>query len=149
MSNVFFFVLLFCYFVGFDCFNDLFELVLCNEVGSIYLFYNVEKYGDDEYCIVIVVVGFQEEDLDLQVECGVLIVSGGKCEKFMDNVIYLYQGIVQCVFKLLFCFVDYIEVKVVLLVNGLLNIDLVWLVLEEVKLKCIVINGQCLVLDNQ
>jgi len=38
--------------VGFDRFNDLFESALRSETGSAYPPHNVEKHGDDEYCIV-------------------------------------------------------------------------------------------------
>ena len=93
--------------------------------------------------------GFQEEDLDLQVERGVLTVSGGKREKSTDNVTYLHQGIAQRAFKLSFRLADHIEVKAASLANGLLNIDLVRLVPEEAKPKRIAINGQRPALDNQ
>nr|BFE95573.1 hypothetical protein GCM10020185_61090 [Pseudomonas brassicacearum subsp. brassicacearum] len=47
----------------------MFETALRNEPGSSYPPYNVEKkHGDDEYRIVVAAAGFQEEDLDLQVE---------------------------------------------------------------------------------
>ncbi|HDQ4745703.1 Hsp20 family protein [Pseudomonas aeruginosa] len=149
MSNAFSLAPLFRHSVGFDRFNDLFESALRNEAGSTYPPYNVEKHGDDEYRIVIAAAGFQEEDLDLQVERGVLTVSSGKREKSTDNVTYLHQGIAQRAFKLSFRLADHIEVKAASLANGLLNIDLVRLVPEEAKPKRIAINGQRPALDNQ
>ncbi|VEE44953.1 Hsp20 family protein [Pseudomonas fluorescens] len=149
MSNAFSLAPLFRHSVGFDRFNDLFESALRNEAGSTYPPYNVEKHGDDEYRIVIAAAGFQEEDLDLQVERGVLTVSGGKREKSTDNVTCLHQGIAQRAFKLSFRLADHIEVKAASLANGLLNIDLVRLVPEEAKPKRIAINGQRPALDNQ
>ncbi|WP_108565254.1 Hsp20 family protein [Pseudomonas aeruginosa] len=149
MSNAFSLAPLFRHSVGFDRFNDLFESALRNEAGSTYPPYNVEKHGDDEYRIVIAAAGFQEEDLDLQVERGVLTVSGGKREKSTDIVTYLHQGIAQRAFKLSFRLADHIEVKAASLANGLLNIDLVRLVPEEAKPKRIAINGQRPALDNQ
>ena len=141
MSNAFSLAPLFRHSVGFDRFNDLFESALRNEAGSTYPPYNVEKHGDDEYRIVIAAAGFQEEDLDLQVERGVLTVSGGKREKSTDNVTYLHQGIAQRAFKLSFRLADHIEVKAASLANGLLNIDLVRLVPEEAKPKRIAQRG--------
>ena len=149
MSNAFSLAPLFRHSVGFDRFNDLFESALRNEAGSTYPPYNVEKHGDDDYRIVIAAAGFQEEDLDLQVERGVLTVSGGKRVKSTDNVTYLHQGIAQRAFKLSFRLADHIEVKAASLANGLLNIDLVRLVPEEAKPKRIAINGQRPALDNQ
>ena len=127
--------------VGFDRFNDLFETAARNEPGSSYPPYNVEKHGDDQYRIVVAAAGFQEEDLELQVEKGVLTVSGGKRETKAENVSYLHQGIAQRAFKLSFRLADHIEVQAAGLSNGLLNIDLLRVVPEEAKPKRIAINA--------
>lgn len=110
--------------------------------GSSYPPYNVEKHGDDQYRIVVAAAGFQEDDLELQVERGVLTVSGGKRDKGPESsVTYLHQGIAQRAFKLSFRLADHIEVKGASLQNGLLNIDLVRVVPEEAKPKRIPIGG--------
>jgi len=140
MSTAFSLAPLFRSSVGFDRFNDLFESALRNEPGSSYPPYNVEKRADDQYRIVIAAAGFQEEDLELQVEKGVLTVSGGKRDSD-DSVTYLHQGIAQRAFKLSFRLADHIEVKAAGLSNGLLNIDLLRIVPEEAKPKRIPING--------
>lgn len=140
MSTAFSLAPLFRSSVGFDRFNDLFESALRNEPGSSYPPYNVEKYGDDQYRIVVAAAGFQEEDLELQVEKGVLTVSGGKRDA-SDNVTYLHQGIAQRAFKLSFRLADHIEIKAAALNNGLLSIDLLRVVPEEAKAKRIPING--------
>lgn len=128
--------------VGFDRFNDLFESALrSNETGSSYPPYNVEKHGDDHYRIVVAAAGFHEEDLELQVERGVLSVSGGKRERGAEDVTYLHQGIAQRGFKLSFRLADHIEVQAASLRNGLLHIDLLRVVPEEAKAKRIPINA--------
>ncbi|WP_165664752.1 Hsp20 family protein [Metapseudomonas otitidis] len=142
MSTAFSLAPLFRHSVGFDRFNDLFESALRNEGGSSYPPYNVEKHGDDQYRIVVAAAGFQEDDLELQVERGVLTVSGGKRDKGAESsVTYLHQGIAQRAFKLSFRLADHIEVKGASLRNGLLNIDLVRVVPEEAKPKRIPIGG--------
>lgn len=128
--------------VGFDRFNDLFESAARNESASSYPPYNVEKHADDQYRIVIAAAGFQEEDLELQVEKGVLTVTGSKRENAAEGVTFLHQGIAQRAFKLSFRLADHIEVQNAALANGLLNIDLLRLVPEEAKPKRIQINGQ-------
>ena len=128
--------------VGFDRFNDLFESAARNESASTYPPYNVEKRADDQYRIVIAAAGFQEEDLELQVEKGVLTVTGSKRVKAAEDVTFLHQGIAQRGFKLSFRLADHIEVQNAALANGLLNIDLLRLVPEEAKPKRIQINGQ-------
>ena len=141
MSTAFSLAPLFRSSVGFDRFNDLFESALRNEPGSSYPPYNVEKHGDDQYRIVVAAAGFQEEDLELQVEKGVLTISGGKREN-NDSVTFLHQGIAQRAFKLSFRLADHIEIKAADLRNGLLSIDLLRIVPEEAKAKRIPINGE-------
>lgn len=143
-TNAFSLAPLFRSSVGFDRFNDLFESAARNESASTYPPYNVEKHADDQYRIVIAAAGFQEEDLELQVEKGVLTVTGSKREKekSAEGVTFLHQGIAQRAFKLSFRLADHIEVQNAALANGLLNIDLLRLVPEEAKPKRIQINGQ-------
>ncbi|MBC9250077.1 heat-shock protein [Pseudomonas alcaligenes] len=143
MSTAFSMAPLFRHSVGFDRFNDLFESALrSNDAGSSYPPYNVEKHGEDQYRIVVAAAGFQDEDLELQVERGVLTVTGGRRERSAESVTYLHQGIAQRGFKLSFRLADHIEVKAASLINGLLNIDLVRIVPEEAKAKRIPIGSQ-------
>lgn len=149
MSTAFSMAPLFRHSIGFDRFNDLFESALrSNDAGSSYPPYNVEKHGEDQYRIVVAAAGFQDEDLELQVERGVLTVSGGKRERSAESVTYLHQGIAQRGFKLSFRLADHIEVKAASLINGLLNIDLVRIVPEEAKAKRIPIASQKPALQN-
>ena len=142
MSNVLSLAPLFRQSVGFDRFNDLFESALrSNEGASTYPPYNVEKHGDDQYRIVVAAAGLQEGDLELQVERGVLTVTGGKRDRGAENISYLHQGIAQRAFKLSFRLADHIEVKGANLLNGLLNIDLERIVPEEAKPKRIPIGA--------
>ena len=114
---------------------------LRNEPGSTYPPYNVEKHADDQYRIVIAAAGFQEDDLELQVEKGVLTVRAASVRP-TEGVTFLHQGIAQRAFKLSFRLADHIEVKNAALANGLLSIDLLRLVPEEAKPKRIEINAQ-------
>ena len=142
MSNAFSMAPLFRNSVGFDRFSDLFETALRNESSGGYPPYNVEKRGEDSYRIVVAAAGFQQDDLDLQVEKGVLSVSGSKRESTSEEgVTFLHQGIAQRAFKLSFRLDDHIEIKGANLSNGLLSIDLQRVVPEEAKAKRIPING--------
>lgn len=142
MSNAFSMAPLFRNSVGFDRFSDLFETALRNDSSGGYPPYNVEKRGEDSYRIVVAAAGFQQDDLDLQVEKGVLSVSGSKRESTSEEgVTFLHQGIAQRAFKLSFRLDDHIEIKGANLSNGLLSIDLHRVVPEEAKAKRIPING--------
>ena len=149
MSNAFSMAPLFRNSVGFDRFSDLFETALRNDSSGGYPPYNVEKRGEDSYRIVVAAAGFQQDDLDLQVEKGVLTVSGSKRETSTDDsVTFLHQGIAQRAFKLSFRLDDHIEIKGANLSNGLLSIDLQRVVPEEAKAKRIPINGEQPALQN-
>ena len=142
MSNAFSMAPLFRNSVGFDRFSDLFETAVRNDSSGGYPPYNVEKRGEDSYRIVVAAAGFQQDDLDLQVEKGVLTVSGSKRESTSEEgVTFLHQGIAQRAFKLSFRLDDHIEIKGANLSNGLLSIDLQRVVPEEAKAKRIPING--------
>lgn len=142
MSNAFSMAPLFRNSVGFDRFSDLFETALRNDSSGGYPPYNVEKRGEDSYRIVVAAAGFQQDDLDLQVEKGVLSVSGSKRESTSEEgVTFLHQGIAQRAFKLSFRLDDHIEIKGANLSNGLLSIDLQRVVPEEAKAKRIPINS--------
>jgi len=142
MSNAFSMAPLFRNSVGFDRFSDLFETALRNDSSGGYPPYNVEKRGEDSYRIVVAAAGFQQDDLDLQVEKGVQSVSGSKRESTSEEgVTFLHQGIAQRAFKLSFRLDDHIEIKGANLSNGLLSIDLQRVVPEEAKAKRIPING--------
>ena len=141
MSTAFSLAPLFRNSVGFDRFSDLFETALRNDTSGGYPPYNVEKRGEDSYRIVVAAAGFQQDDLDLQVEKGVLTVSGSKRETSTDeSVTFLHQGIAQRAFKLSFRLDDHIEIKGANLSNGLLSIDLQRVVPEEAKAKRIPIS---------
>jgi molecular chaperone IbpA len=142
MATAFSLAPLFRHSVGFDRFNDLFETAGRSDSAGGYPPYNVERHADDQYRIVIAAAGMQDEDLDLQVEKGVLTVTGSKREREADNVTYLHQGIARREFKLAFRLADNIEVKAADLSHGLLNIDLVRNVPEEAKPRRIPLNGQ-------
>ena len=143
MSTAFSLAPLFRNSVGFDRFSDLFETALRNDSSGGYPPYNVEKRGEDSYRIVVAAAGFQQDDLDLQVEKGVLSVSGSKRESTSEEgVTFLHQGIAQRAFKLSFRLDDHIEIKGANLSNGLLSIDLQRVVPEEAKAKRIPINGE-------
>ena len=149
MSNVLSLAPLFRQSVGFDRFNDLFESALrSSENASSYPPYNVEKHGEDHYRIVVAAAGFEEDDLELQVERDVLTVVGNKRDRSAENISYLHQGIAQRAFKLSFRLADHIEVKGANLVNGLLHVELERIVPEEAKAKRIPIGSQRPALEN-
>lgn len=116
---------LFRHSIGFDRFNDLFERAFESSATTGFPPYNVEKHGENEYRIILAVAGFTEQELSIQLEGGVLSVSGAKPQAEQDDQVrYMHQGIAQRSFKLTYRLEDHIEVRGAKLENGLLIIDL-------------------------
>ncbi len=125
--------------VGFDRLGSLINHALTTEPTSRgYPPYNIEMLDENRYAITVAVAGFTQEELDIQVEKGVLTVRGDKNAK--DERKYLYQGIANRTFERKFNLADYVEVSGADLSNGLLTIRLKKEIPEAMKPKNIVIN---------
>jgi molecular chaperone IbpA len=98
--------------------------------------YNIEKTGDDAYRLTMAVAGFSQDELDITVHEGTLIVSG-KAQKEEANSRYLHRGIARRAFERRFSLADHIKVVGASLDNGLLHVDLVREVPEAMKPRTI------------
>ncbi|WP_127556549.1 Hsp20 family protein [Saccharospirillum alexandrii] len=130
--------------IGFDRMANLLDSALRGEQTSNgYPPYNIEVTGENEYGITLAVAGFEEEELNLQVENGVLTVRGKKANNEDDkNRRFLHQGIAYRSFERKFNLADHVEVRGAELKHGLLTIQLVKEVPEAMKPKTIAINGK-------
>jgi len=126
--------------VGFDRLASLLDNALATETKvSTYPPYNIEVLSENNYAISLAVAGFSQDELDIQVEKGVLTVSGSK-NKVQEEHKYLHQGIPNQTFERKFNLADYVEVTGAELSNGLLNLHLVKEIPETMKPKKISIN---------
>jgi molecular chaperone IbpA len=130
--------------VGFDRLASLLDTALRSEQSADqskddYPSYDIEVHNENQYAITLAVAGFERNELDIQVEKGVLSVSG-KCTADNDNAQYLYQGISHRPFERKFNLADYVEVTGADLNNGLLTINLVKEIPEAMKPKSIEIS---------
>ena len=127
--------------IGFDRFGSLLNTALRGEqVSTGYPPYNIEVTGEDQYGITLAVAGFEESEIDIQVEKGVLTVRGKKAATDTERN-YLYQGIANRSFERKFNLADHVEVTGAQLANGLLNISLLKEIPEAMKPKKIAINS--------
>lgn len=124
--------------IGFDRLFNLAENS-ANKPSNGYPPYNIEQKEEHNYRITMAVAGFSEEELTLTQNENMLIVSGEmKPEETKKN--YVYQGIAERNFERKFQLADYVKVTNATMENGLLHIDLVREVPEEVKPTKIAIN---------
>ncbi|MEM6741241.1 MAG: Hsp20 family protein, partial [Pseudomonadota bacterium] len=79
--------------VGFDRIADLMDRVLAADVAQpTYPPYNIEKVDEDAYRISIAVAGFADDELNVEVKEGALLVSARKNEADAQTT-YLHRGI--------------------------------------------------------
>ena len=94
--------------------------------------YNIEIEEENHYKITLAVAGFNRDELDIQVEKGVMTVRGKK-EQEQDERQYLYQGIANRSFERKFNLADFVEVRAADIDNGILAIQLVKEIPEAMK----------------
>jgi molecular chaperone IbpA len=94
--------------------------------------YNIEKRSDNEYRISMAVAGFGPDEIDLTQHGNNLLVTGQRKGEPSERQM-LHQGIASRNFKQTFNLADYVKVVGAKLENGLLAIDLVREVPEQLK----------------
>lgn len=134
--------------VGFDRLASLIDNALTSDKSAPgYPPYNIEMLDENRYAITLALAGYTKEDLEIQVEKGVLTVRGEN--KSEENSQYLYHGISNGTFERKFNLAEYVEVSNANLVNGLLTISLVREIPEAMKPKKIAINKGTNVLEHK
>ena len=118
--------------VGFDRVFDLLENAARVQAVDNWPPYNIEKAGEDRYRITMAVAGFAPDELDLVVQPNLLVVSGRK-QGQEGSTEYLYRGIATRSFERRFELADHVKVTGANVANGLLTIELVREVPEEMK----------------
>jgi molecular chaperone IbpA len=97
--------------------------------------YNIRKNGENSYTIEIAVAGFGQNEIDIEIDGGKLIVKGNSTAETDTANDYLFKGIANRAFTRAFAIDDHIEVKDAELFNGMLKIALERLLPEEQKPK--------------
>ncbi len=119
--------------VGFDRLFLFFEDALRRDTADVgYPPYNIEKTGEDSYRVTMAVAGLGKEDLNVEARANTLVVSAKRREEVADNA-YLHRGIAGRGFTRQFRLADHVKVAGADLENGLLHIDLVRELPEEMK----------------
>ena len=110
--------------VGFDRLENMLEsAVQNNQPASSYPPYDIEMLEENSYVIRLALAGFDESEIEITVEKGVLTISGKKATE-EQSVRYLYKGIANRSFERKFQLADYVEVRSAKFENGLLAIEL-------------------------
>jgi molecular chaperone IbpA len=106
--------------IGFeDIFRQL-EDVHTAMAGDNYPPHNTVKLDDDHYLVEIAVAGFREDEIDISVQNGALIITGTK----EDSRTYVHKGISTRKFTRSWRMNEHVEAKAATLDRGILSISL-------------------------
>jgi molecular chaperone IbpA len=96
--------------------------------------FNVRKNGNT-YTIEIAVAGFAENEIDITIDGGTLVVKGNCQSKEPEGTEYIFKGLATRAFTRTWAIGDRYEVKNAEMFNGILKIALDHLVPEPPKAK--------------
>ncbi|HEX7076263.1 MAG TPA: Hsp20 family protein [Hyphomicrobiaceae bacterium] len=123
--------------IGFDRLVQLLDSVsgFSDEAVS-YPPYNIERTGENEYRITMAVAGFRSDEINVEVKDAALTIRGEKKPEEKQRE-YLHRGIAQRSFERRFQLADYVEVTGASLTDGLLHIELVRNLPEQMRPRVI------------
>lgn len=131
------------FFIGFDeQFNQLQKLHddLTKNIPN-YPPYNIRKNDENHYTIEIAVAGFGQQDIDIEMKDGKLVVRGNIAND-SEGESFLFKGIANRAFTRTFALNDEIEVKDAEIFNGMLKIALERLIPEHKQPKKIAVKAK-------
>lgn len=140
MTQSFDFSPLFRSTVGFDRLSRMLESGALDAPS--YPPYNIVALDENNYRITMAVAGFSQDDLEITTRENQLLVAGRVGERKTDETaVYLHRGIAERAFERRFQLADHIRVTNATMENGLLTVELVREVPEQMKPRKIEINA--------
>jgi len=128
--------------VGFDRMFDELQRTASTINGTNYPPYNILRLNEQEYEIQLAVAGFEEDELDVEVQNGELTVRGESKTALEQEFTSIHQGIAARNFVRTFALADNVEVKSASVKNGILAVKLEVFVPEHEKPKKVAITFQ-------
>lgn len=125
--------------VGFDRMFDELARTAGTLNATNYPPYNIIRTAEQEYDIEIAVAGFEENELDVELQNGELTVKGENKSEETRVGNYIHQGIANRSFTRKFALADHVEIKSASVKNGILTIKLEVIIPEHKKPKKIAI----------
>jgi len=127
--------------IGFDRMANVLDTLTRSEQSQpSYPPYNIELTGEDKYRITMAVAGFAKDELNIEVNQGLLIISAAKSPEEKERN-YLYQGIAARGFERRFQLADHVQVLAADYENGLLHIECQKIIPEALKPRRVEIGG--------
>ncbi|HAK62378.1 MAG TPA: molecular chaperone Hsp20 [Alphaproteobacteria bacterium] len=133
MSTVFDFSPLFRSSLGAGQLLDAFEASNRASLSGDWPPHDIVRMGDDDYRVIMAVAGYSSDDLTITQEHDELVVAGKRPVSKEDNGYYLHRGIDRRDFQYRFRLAEHVKVTGASIVNGLLSVDLMRELPEEMK----------------
>jgi len=130
--------------VGFDRLFDLVD----SGVRPDWPPYNIEKKGEHQYRISMAIAGFAPEEIELIQQGNALHIAGQKKTE-PNHQQMLHQGLASRNFKQTFNLADHVKVESASLENGLLLVELVREIPEQLKPRRIELGSRAATLAGQ
>ena len=120
-------------------FEDIFNrFSLLNSYNTGFPYYNIKKNAKaDQYTLEMSLSGYKKEDLEVEVQEGILEIKGKAKEH--DKEDYVYKGMAKRSFTRKLQLADYVEAKGAELEDGILKIKLEYCPPEDKRPKKITI----------
>ena len=130
--------------VGFDRLFDMLD----NNSRPDWPPYNIERQGENEYRIRMAIAGFGPNEIELTQQGNTLLVTGQK-QTEQDHQEMLHQGLAFRNFKQTFNLADHVKVTAASVENGLLSVELVREIPEQLKPRRIEVTSAPATLSSQ
>ena len=117
--------------IGFDTMFNNMERRFANQITNNYPPHNVIKIDDNNYEIQVAVTGFSKDEVTVEVDQNVLIVTGGRDVE--EEKQFLYRGLAQRNFVKHFPLAEHMEVLGAEQKNGVLTVKIERIVPESLK----------------
>ena len=111
--------------------------------------YNIECVGEDQYRISMALAGFGSNEIELIQQGNILAVTGQRKVEQTRNEGMLHQGLAFRNFKHSFNLADHVKVASAKLENGLLSVELIREIPEQLKPRRIELASTATSQDNQ
>ncbi len=108
--------------IGFDRLFDLLDQTAAFEPNESFPAYDIERTGEDAYRITLAVPGFKLDEISIEGQPNLLVVSGQRSTDRGGQ--YLHRGLKTRSFERRFNLADFVEVTGASLADGLLMIEL-------------------------
>ena len=123
--------------VGFDRMFDTFETRFANQVASNYPPHNIVRKDEQNYYIEMAIAGFMKEEISVEVEGDQIFVKGERKKEEDTEIQYIHRGLSARDFARQFQMAEHMVVKGAIIKDGILRIDLEFIVPEDKKPRLI------------